>query len=192
MFPNNAALLIIDVQQGFDQVAYWGGNRNNPEAEENIARLLKAWRESRRPVYFAQHCSVNPASPLYPGQPGHEIKEIVQPLPGEPVVQKSVNSMFIGTTLDEQLRAAGIDTLVVTGLITDHCVSTTTRMAGNLGYTTYLVSDGCATFDKTSVDGTVYPAELVHQVNLTSLHEEFATVLTTEQVLAGVSEVAGS
>lgn len=183
MLPNNTALLIIDVQKGFDNQAYWGGNRNNPAAEENIARLLQEWRAAKRPIFHVQHVSTNPNSPLYPGQEGQEIKEAVLPAPGEPLIRKSVHSAFIGTNLDEQLRAAGIETLVITGLITDHCVSTTTRMAHNMGYHVYLPADATATFDKTGPDQQVYPSEVVHQVHLASL-KEFAKVVETAQVLA--------
>lgn len=188
MIANNAALVIIDVQKGFDRHAYWGGNRNNFDAEDHIARLLEEWRAAKRPIFHVQHMSTNPKSPLYPGQPGNEIKDAVKPLPGEPLIRKSVHSAFIGTNLDEQLRQAGVDTLVITGLTSDHCVSTTTRMARNMGYNVYLVADATATFDKTGHDGKVYPAEVVHQVHLASL-TEFATVVETEQVLGAAKSL---
>src|SRR5881394_4243300 len=103
LVPYNAALLVIDVQNGFDEPV-WGVRRNNPEMEGNIARLQRAWRESGRVLIHVQHLSKLPNSPLRPGQSGVEIKEEVRPLPGEPVVQKSVNSAFIGTTLEDDLR----------------------------------------------------------------------------------------
>lgn len=132
-----AALLLVDVQEGLDDPTL--GERNNPGAEERAATLLAAWREAGRPVVHVRHLSEEPGSPLRPGQPGVEIKEIVRPAPGEPVVEKSVNSAFIGTGLEERLRADGIETLIIAGLTTDHCVSTTARMAGNLGFETYVV-----------------------------------------------------
>lgn len=178
----NAALIIIDVQRGFDDPQW--GRRNNPEAEANIARLLQAWRESGRPVYHVQHLSREPGSPLRPESPGCDFKDEVRPLDGEPIVQKHVNSAFIGTDLEDQLRRSGIDTVVITGLTTNHCVSTTTRMAGNLGFNTYVVGDAAATFDRLGPDGRLFPAEQVHDVSLASLHEEFATVTTTADVLA--------
>lgn len=185
MLPADAALVIIDVQQGFDE-PYWGP-RNNPQAEGNIARLLAAWRRSGRPVVHVQHLSTTPGSPLRPGQPGNEIKPEVRPGPGEPVFGKQVNSAFIGTELESYLRQAGYQTLVMTGLTTNHCVSTTTRMAGNLGFRTYVVSDATATFDRRDHAGRLFTAEEVHAVSLASLHEEFATVLSTEEVLAALA-----
>lgn len=183
MITTNTALLIVDVQNGFDDDAHWGA-RNNPDAESRIAELLRVWRESGRPVVHVQHLSRDPGSPLRPGQPGAEIKSVVRPLPGETVVQKEVNSAFIGTDLERHLRGREIDSLVVTGLTTDHCVSTTTRMAGNLGFETYLVADATATFGKRDFHGTYFDPQLLHDTALASLHGEFAEVLTVEELLS--------
>ena len=175
------ALIIIDVQNGFDDPSW--GRRNNPGAEAAIARLLGAWREAKRPILHVQHLSRNPASPLRPGQRGVEIKDAVKPLPGEAVITKRVNSAFIGTDLEERLRRAGIKNLVLTGLCTDHCVSTTARMAANLGFGAIVPADACATFDRTGHDGKAYRAEEIHQTALASLHGEFATVILSETLL---------
>lgn len=180
--PDDAALLIIDVQDGFDDPRW--GVRNNPDAEERIAELLALWRGSGRPVIHVQHLSREPDSPLRPGQPGAEIKAVVAPGPGEALFQKQVNSAFIGTDLEDHLRRERIGTLVVTGLTTDHCVSTTTRMAGNLGFDTYLVADATATFGKRGPDGTEYDPGLIHDTALASLHGEFAEVLRFEELVA--------
>ena len=182
------ALLIIDVQKGFDQLAYWGGNRNNPGAEANIGRLLERWRARGLPVFHVRHNSVNPHSPLYPGGPGNEIQEVVKPAPGETVLAKSVNSAFIGTGLEAQLKAAGIRRLVITGLVTDHCVTTTARMAGNLGFETWVVEDGTATFDRMGPDGETHPAAQVHAIHLASLDGEFARIVRTDELLTQLDE----
>ncbi len=179
--PQTAALVLIDVQQGFDQPIW--GRRNNPNAELRMAELLREWRRTQRPIVHVQHMSQSPESPLRPDQPGNLIKAVVRPERDEPVVRKQVNSAFIGTDLEQHLRSAGIDTLVIVGLTTDHCVSTTTRMAGNLGFTALVVSDATATFDRTGPDGARYRAEDIHAVSLASLHEEFATVLDSAAVL---------
>lgn len=190
--PEDAALLLIDVQQGFEEREYWGGARNNPQAEARIAELLGAWRETGRPVVHVRHASTSARSPLRPGQRGHDFKPEAAPLPGEPVIAKRVNSAFIGTTLEADLRARGIGTLVIVGLTTNHCVSTTARMAGNLGFTTYVVSDATATFDRLGPDGVTHDAALVHAVSLASLDREFATVATTAEVLARAAAVGAA
>lgn len=188
--PQDAVLLTIDVQKGMD-VYREKYHRNNPDLERNIARLQHAWRDSGRPLIHVQHLSQQPDSPLRPGQPGVEIKDEVRPHSGEPLIQKSVNSAFIGTTLEADLRRRGFTTLVMVGLQTNMCVSTTARMAGNLGFTTYVVSDATATFDNVGPDGKRYGSQLLHDVALADLHGEFATVVDTATVLQQVArEVA--
>ena len=184
--PRHAVLLIIDVQSGFDDETYWGP-RNNPRAEENIARMLEAFRAAGRPVIFIQHVSQSPKSPLRAGEPGNAIKDIVAPK-GERVFQKTVHSAFINTPLERTLRGAAQDTLVICGLTTDHCVSTTTRMAGDMGFTAYLVGDACACHDRKTHDGRTIPAAQVHEAELAALHDEFGTVTTTQAVLDAIKE----
>jgi nicotinamidase-related amidase len=186
--PRNAVLLVVDVQRGFDRFND-SRHRTTPDLERNIGRLLEAWRAGGHPVMYVRHESRQPDSPLRPGQPGVEIKTEIRPLATEPIVRKSVNSAFIGTTLEADLRRAGYDTIVVTGMQTNFCVSTTARMAGNLGFDTYVVADATATFDNTGPDGRVWPAQLLHDVALADLHGEFATVLDTAAVLARLEGV---
>ena len=180
--PRDTALILIDIQQGFDDLKYWGA-RNNPDAEANAAKLLQAFRNSGRPLFHVQHRSTTPGSPLRPGQSGCEFKPEVRPLPGEVVIGKQVNSAFIGTDLEARLRALGIGTLIIAGLTTAHCVSTTTRMAGNLGFRALLAADACATNAQTGYDGRTYDAETVHALALASLHGEFAEVSNTIDLL---------
>jgi len=179
---NQIALIIIDVQKAF-QLPYWG-ERNNLFAEANMKILLEEWRKRKRPVFHIQHVNKEDAqSMFYEGAETVNFKEEVKPLPGEVVIQKFVNSAFIGTNLEEQLRENKCNAVVVVGLTTNHCVETTTRMAGNLGFTTYLVSDATATFNRKGLGGKEYSAEDIHNMTLVNLHEEFATIVTTKEVL---------
>lgn len=180
--PKNAVLLIIDVQKGMDDPQL--GKRNNLDAEKNMANLLTAWRESGRPIFHVQHLSTSPESPLYPSKPGVEIKDEVKPKKGEPLFQKEVNSAFIGTDLEETLRREGYDTLVVVGLTTPHCVSTTARMAGNLGFNTFLVADATAAFENRDYENRHYSAEQMHNTSLAALNGEFAAVVKTSDLLS--------
>lgn len=182
------ALLLIDIQKGFDDLDYWG-NRNNPDAEKNASHLLQIWRAFGLPRFHVQHCFMNPQSRLVEADPGNEFKDEVKPLVGEPVIRKNVNSAFIGTDLQKQLNENGVKSLVIVGLTTDHCVSTTTRMAGNFGYETFLVEDATATFDKKSFDGESFPAALIHQTALASIHNEFATVVKTADIIEAVNAI---
>ena len=182
MSLSGAALLLIDVQQGLDDPRW--GTRNNPDAEQRIADLLAAWRATAQPVIHVQHSSLEPRSPLREDAPGHAFKVEALPMAGEPVFHKHVNSAFIGTDLEAHLRANGIESLVVVGITTDHCVSTTARMAGNLGFAVTVVEDATATFERRGPDGTHYSADLMHRVALASLHGEFATVRKAQDILA--------
>jgi nicotinamidase-related amidase len=174
------ALILVDIQKGFDNIEYWGGQRNNPDAEVNMSHILQLWRANDLPIFHIQHCSSNPGSVLHEKNEGNAFKDQVKPIGSEPIIKKKVNSAFIGTDLKERLDRLNITKLVIAGLTTDHCISTTARMAGNFGFDTFLVSDATATFNKKGMDGENYPAELIHATALASLKDEFATIITTE------------
>jgi nicotinamidase-related amidase len=182
--PPPSTLLVVDIQQGFDAPVW--GRRNNPHLEQRVADLLRVWRGTGRPVVHVRHMSADPSSPLRPGQPGNAFKPETAPLAGEAVIEKRVNSAFIGTSLEIDLRGSGCGSLVIVGLTTNHCISTTARMAGNLGFVTRVVSDATATFDRVGPDGIEYRAELIHEIALSDLHGEFATVVDTAVVVASV------
>jgi nicotinamidase-related amidase len=188
LIPTNAALIIIDVQHAIDhpQWARWGP-RNNPQAEDHIAQLLATWRATNRPIFHVRHMSREAHSPYRPGQPGNDFKPQVRPLPHEPIIEKSTNSAFIGTTLEAELRAAGIETVIVTGVITNNSVEATARMAGNLGFATIVVADATATFVRPDFNGVLRSAEDVHAMSLANLKDEYATILTAQEILEGLS-----
>ena len=180
------ALLLIDLQKGWANTEHWGGNRNNPEAELVAEELLDFWRSKELPVFHIIHSSKDPNSELHVEKPGHQMLDAFKPKQDEALIIKQVNSGFIGTSLKEQLESNNIDTLVIAGLTTNHCVSTTTRMAGNFGFEVFLVADASATFDRKGVNGEVFPAELVHQTALASLNEEFATVTDSTAIMKAI------
>ena len=182
--PRRAALLVIDLQKAIDHPSW--GRRNNPQAEPNVAALLQAWRASLRPIYHVRHDSTEPASHYRPGQPGHEFKAEALPLPGERVIAKRTNSAFIGTNLEAELRAAGHALLIVAGVITNNSVEATVRMAGNLGFHTFLVEDACFTFGRTDWAGRMRTAEEVHAMSLANLDGEYCTVVRAADVLGVV------
>lgn len=180
------ALLLIDWQLGFDDAALWGGARNNPDAEGKALKLLMAWRATGQPIFHIRHDSQSPDSALRLDKPGGAFKPAFVPRAGEFEIVKHVNSGFIGTTLETDLRELGVCRLTVAGLTTNHCVSTTVRMAGNLGFDVNLVGDACATFDRRGADGTVYPAQLVPDLSLANIDGEFCKVVSVEAALDAI------
>jgi Amidases related to nicotinamidase len=175
------ALLLIDVQQGLDDPRFPA--RNNPDAEKRIAELLAAWRANGRPVIHVQHMSQRPDSTLRPAQPGNDFKPEAMPLAGEPIFQKTANSAFVGTSLESHLRDNGISELVVAGLTTEHCVSSTVRSASDLGFSVTVAEDATAAFDTIGHAGVLYSGDLLHRTALASLNEESARVRSTKGIL---------
>jgi len=189
-FTENAALLLIDIQKGVDALEHWGGpsgRRNNPGAESCMEELLSSWRENALPVIFTRHDSWEAASPLKWSLSTGDMKEGFEPADGEVVIRKHANSGFVGTSLEIELRRLDVSRLVIIGFFTNFCVETTARMAGNLGYETFLVHDACATTNRIGIDGTDYDPELVHAMSIANLDREFCTVIDHKQALSLLS-----
>ncbi|OQD52879.1 cysteine hydrolase [Streptomyces phaeoluteigriseus] len=184
----NAALVVVDVQKGFDEAGYWG-RRNNPGADDNIASLIDVWQATGRPVVFVRHDSVEPGSPLRVGHEGNGFKAYVEERRGkgagaELFLTKTVNSAFYGSPdLDAWLKAEGVGQIVLAGIQTNMCVETTARMGGNLGYDVVVAYDATYTFDLEGPFGWRRSADEVGQASAVSLHGGgFARVVTTAEV----------
>lgn len=175
MQDRREALIVIDMQAGFDDPRW--GRRNNPDAETHGRHVLDLWRSSGRQVIIVRHDSLTPASPLFPGAAGNALKPGFAPRDGDWLIAKSVNSAFIGTDLEARLHAAGITAVTIFGITTDQCVSTTVRMASNLGFETTLIEDACACFGQISPEVHPVSAEIIHLAHVTTLHTEFAQVV---------------
>lgn len=185
---SQTALIVVDVQRAFDEWEAAGKRRNNPDAVARIADLLDAFRRQRAPIFHIRHEGTRPDSSFRPDGTGFRVKDEARERDGEPVIVKRVNSAFIGTDLESRLRAAGIKSVVICGATTNHCVETTTRMAGNLGFETRLVRDATWTFDRVGPDGDAHSAEAIHTMTLSNLNGEFARIVTVAEVIASLKE----
>ena len=178
----NPALLLVDIQKAFLEKDYPGLIRNNEHAEFICGKILKKWRTLDLPIIHVRHSSSNPESKLHKSRPGFEFNDYVTPLETEMVLTKEVNSAFIGTNLENILIKSHIDTLVIVGMTTNHCISTTVRMSGNLGFDTYLISDSTACYNTKGLNGEIIACNTIYNSALASLQEEFATVIDSKEL----------
>ena len=184
MIKNNSALLLVDVQKAFLEEDYPGLKRNNHNAELTCGNILKQWRKLQLPIIHVRHSSTNPNSKLHKSKPGFEFNDYVKPLAKEIVITKEVNSAFIGTNLENLLIKSNIKTLVVVGMTTNHCISSTVRMSGNLGFETYLISDSTACYSTKSISGDIIDCQEIYENSLASLNEEFARVIDSKELFS--------
>lgn len=183
------ALLVIDLQRGFDDSSYWG-RRDNPDCEHNVEALIEAWRGAGQPVVYVRHDSLEAGSPLRPGKPGNRFKDAVT---GEPdlLVAKHVNSAFHGEPgLARWLGDNGIDAFTVCGIQTNMCCETTARIGSNLGFAMRFVVDATHTFDLLDRDGVTIPAEELARVTTANLDPEFGRVVSTAEAVAELAPTA--
>jgi nicotinamidase-related amidase len=177
-----SALVVVDVQEGFDDPAW--GTRNNPEFEHNLQRLLEAWAHAGLPLVYVRHDSNDPDSPLHPDRPGNDLQKVLATASPDLLVIKHVNSSFHGSPdLHGWLRGNGLTGIVVTGITTNHCCETTARVGGNLGYDVRFVLDATYTFDRTGPEGSTLTADELARATATNLHGEFATVVATDDLV---------
>ncbi|MCK0070141.1 cysteine hydrolase family protein [Kordiimonas laminariae] len=176
------ALLIIDVQKAIDHPKW--GIRNNLDAERKIAELLSHWRHKKWPVVHIKHSSKELTSPYREGQPLHDFKEEVFPEIGEKIIEKSTNNAFVGTELDTYLKSLSIEHLAVVGVLTQHSVDCTARMAASLGYHVSVISDATAATGVTDCRGTSWSADDVHHITLVHIGADYASICTSAEVIS--------
>jgi nicotinamidase-related amidase len=184
----NPALIIVDVQKAIDHPSW--GDRNNPHAEQRIADLLVAWRQKALPIFHVRHASTGECSNYRPDQSGYEFKPEVMPQAGEELVTKNVNCAFIGTDLKGNLQSKNVNELVICGVITNNSVDATVRVASNLGFTVFVPEDATATFGMTTREGNSYSAEDIHSIFLSNLHDEYAEIVGTKEILLALDLIS--
>ena len=179
---DRAVLLPIDMQQAFDEPRW--PRRWNSDVDANGQALLEAWRLAARPIIHVRHDSITPGSSLAPGGAGNAFRPGFEPQPGEALLSKSVNSAFIGTDLDLRLKRLGASHVIVFGISTDMCVSTTVRTGANMGWDMILVPDASDCFDLPDGNGGTIAAEEVHRAHVATLAFEFCRTINTWDLVA--------
>jgi nicotinamidase-related amidase len=183
-WQGSTALIVIDVQRGFDDAKYWG-RRNNPSCEDNIVRLIESWREKEWPIVFVKHNSATPTSPLAPGSPGNDFKPMITGT-ADLLVEKQVHSAFYGEPdLKSWLDRHGISGVAIAGIQTNMCCETTARMASDLGYRLQFVDDATHTFDVTDRAGAVFAAEEIARYTAATIAADFGRVVRTSDLIDG-------
>lgn len=177
------ALLIIDIQRDY----FPGGAFPLAEADHaaDVARgLLDYFRSDGEPVFHMQHLWDDPeATYMRPGSLGVEIHDRVAPLAGENVVTKEHPNSFLDTNLEQLLRSAGVDKLVVGGMMSSTCVDATVRAASDLGFEVTVIHDACAA-PNLEFNGIDVSEELVHAAYMAALAEDYATVISSDEFLS--------
>jgi nicotinamidase-related amidase len=182
MNVTRCALVVVDVQRGFDDEEHWG-RRNNPSCEDNIGKLIDAFRGAGRPIVFVRHDSVESNSPLRPGLPGNAFKAVIRGTP-DVLITKNVHSAFLGTPdLAAWLRARDLESIVVCGITTNHCCDTTARMGANLGFQVFFALDATHAFDRRAPDGQLFTADELSRMTVANLNGEFATIASTDDLV---------
>ncbi len=181
------ALVVVDVQEGFADPSW--GPRNNPAFEANLGALIGAWSDAGLPLVYVRHDSTGENSPLRPGQSGNQLQSMLAAASPDLLVTKTVNSAFHGSPdLHAWLRGNDLSGIVVTGVTTNHCCETTARVGANLGYDVQFVLDATYTFDRVGPDGTALTADELARATATNLHGEFATLVSTADVLDAMAD----
>lgn len=181
-WQGSTALIVIDVQTGFDDAEYWGP-RNNPSCEPNVGLLIAGWRSHEWPIVYVRHDSKTPSSPLFPPSSGNRFKDVVS---GEPdlLVVKSVHSAFYGEpNLDKWLKENDVSGVAICGIQTNQCCETTARTASDLGYEVLFVADATHTFDIVTDTKKVYRAREVSRYSELTIDDAFGRVVHTSDLV---------
>jgi nicotinamidase-related amidase len=183
MSDMKTALLVIDAQESFRVRADWA-ETHNPAVIDRIVQLAEAARERDEPVYWVLHSEPGSGGVFDPAL-GH-VRLMAELQPGdEPVIVKTTINAFTSTDLEQRLRAAGVERIVICGIRTEQCVETTTRVASDLGFEVAFVVDATTT----TAIGDLSAAAIVERTAAVLEAREFAKVVTTADVVAGTPAV---
>lgn len=178
----DSILVIINAQNGlFNQTQE---DRNNSEAETNIAHLLNTWRSKNRKVIHVKHVSDNPNSIFFKNSTGCDFLKAVKPIDNEVVIEKAKSSAFANTNLEEILNSDSCTDIVLVGFTANECIDATAHDAAALGFTAFVASDATATFDLRDSTGKLVKADRIHKLTLLNINAFSAKVVSTNEILS--------
>ncbi|OKH89559.1 cysteine hydrolase family protein [Thalassospira sp. TSL5-1] len=180
-FGKETALIVLDVQKAIDDPKW--ASKNNPGYVEKIVNLLTAFRAAKLPVIHIRHDEPNPASTYHTSGAGNALKPEVAPLPGEPLIAKSVNCAFIGTELEKNLRDQGITRLIFTGVVIHNSMDASIRVAHCLGFDVILPQDATTAIDVMDAKGVRHDAQTVFDLFAAVLASEYCTLSTSQDII---------
>lgn len=176
---NNTALLVIDIQDSFKISPERWASRNNPQFEANVMELIRTFREASLPVIWVLHNDPDPG--FRPGDPEVRLMDFLDRRESEPLLTKNTRNAFTSTDLQSRLDALGVGKVVISGISTEQCCETTTRVAADLGYDVDFVTEATATFPigALSTEAIVERTEAV-------LRNRFARIATVKDIKEGL------
>jgi nicotinamidase-related amidase len=186
---DQAALFVIDAQDSFLLGPRWQ-QRSNPQFEANLAALVEAFRAAGRPVVFFLHTDGDPG--FTPDSPERRLMDFLAPRPDEPVFVKDTRNAFTSTGVGAWLAARGVRRIAVTGISTEQCCETTTRVAADLGYDVDYVTEATVTFPIPHPDRPeeVLPVEAIIERTEYVLRGRFARIATVDGLRAELEAYA--
>ncbi len=173
------ALLLIDIQNDYCR----NGKMELEEIEnflENCKAILNKCRSYNIPIFHIQHISTHDGAFFFlPDTEGCNIHKSVSPKEGESIIVKNYPSSFMKTDLHEKLQKINIDELIICGAMSHMCIDTTVRAAFDLGYSSNVIYDACAT-RKLEFQGRVVAGADVHASFMAALEMIFAKLYNTK------------
>ena len=188
---SKSALIVVDVQDSFKygNPERWTQRGPNPEQfENNINRLLAGFRQAALPIYFILHSDEDPG--FGTDSPYYRLMDFMDRLPEDPIIEKETRNAFTSTHLQRALTQQGVHRLVITGISTEQCCETTTRVAADLGFDVDFVTEATLTFPIPNPETGEFLAvdDIVERTEY-ALRRRFAQIATVDQIMAEVEEL---
>ncbi|HEG1825461.1 TPA: isochorismatase family protein [Enterobacter cloacae] len=184
---SQTALIVVDIQNEYYAGKDFRGQMVIPDGDKvlkNSQKLVSYAHQKRMPVYFVRHVAPKDSPLFAEGSVYAKFHQDLQPSARDAIITKATPSSFVGTDLDAQLKKKGIKKVIVIGLMTHMCISSTARDAVPLGYNVIIPEDATATRDLDDGQGGVVDHKALQRAALAGVADVFAEIMTTKDVMA--------